>query len=129
MSWSAVPVDGQQGALAHFFAPEYPPLARHVLISGQVTLELHVAPDGKLTEIKERASSHPLLLQAAKAAVEEWEFQSWSRPQMVTVTMFFAFSGKSSRENPKTVVRADFAYPAGPIRVYITTDGAPQTNP
>lgn len=121
------PAHGQAGGLAHFVAPAYPALARQTMISGQVVLRLYVGADGKIHEVKEEMSPHPLLTQEAKATVRQWEFQSWPRSHSVSVTVYFGFSGATRESNPITKVKADFA--ASTIRVYVTTDGVPTVRP
>jgi TonB family protein len=127
LALGACPLFSQAGALAHFVAPLYPPLARQAMISGDVVLRLDVAPDGKIIELKGEASPHPLLLQEAKAAVRQWEFQEWPREHSVSVTIHFGFSGISRESTPTTLVKADFA--ASTIRVYVTIDGMPTVRP
>jgi TonB family protein len=117
----------QGGALSHFIAPTYPPLARQAMISGQVVLQVDVAPDGKVVDLKEEASPHPLLLQEAKTTARQWEFQEWPKSRQVTVSIYFGFSGTARECNPTTVVKANFA--ASTIKVFVTTDGVPTVRP
>ncbi len=56
--------------ISHFVAPQYPPLARQAMITGQVVLEAAIGVDGKITNITVASSAHPLLTQSATAAVK-----------------------------------------------------------
>jgi len=57
--------------------PEYPPALRVMGFSGKVVLEVMVDEDGSVTQVKVVSSPHPLLTQAAEAAVRQWKY---SRP-------------------------------------------------
>jgi TonB family protein len=118
---------GEVGAISRFVAPAYPALARQAMISGRVVMRVAVAADGKIDDVEEEASAHPLLSQEAKAATRQWLFEPHSRSRSVSVTVFFGFSGATREINPVTAVKADFA--ASSIRVYVTTDGVPTVRP
>jgi protein TonB len=60
--------------------PAYPALAKRMGESGQVRLDVHVGPDGRVLEARvARSSGSELLDQAALGAVRTWRF----RPAMV----------------------------------------------
>jgi hypothetical protein len=118
---------GQDPCLARFVAPRYPPLARQAMIFGKVGLRLHVGTEGRVLEVREETSSHPLLLQEAKATVLQWEFRSGPRVQHVFVDFYFCFSGDIRQDNPTTTIKADFV--GSMIRVFVTTDGVRATHP
>jgi TonB family protein len=69
--------------------PQYPAIARRMSISGSVRLDVLVAPNGsvKVAEIK---GGHPVLAQAAQAAVREWKYEPGSRETHETVEVKFA---------------------------------------
>jgi len=54
--------------------PVYPPLARAARVAGMVTLEATLTVQGTVEEIKV-ISGHPLLVEAAIAAVKQWQYE------------------------------------------------------
>jgi protein TonB len=54
--------------------PVYPELARRNNISGSVRVELVIAPDGKIKDIK-ILGGNPVLVQAVVAAVTQWKYE------------------------------------------------------
>jgi len=54
--------------------PVYPPLARAARVAGVVTLEATLTAQGTVEEIKV-ISGHPLLIDAAIAAVKQWQYE------------------------------------------------------
>jgi TonB family protein len=74
--------------------PGYPALARSAGVSGAVTIEATIGPDGKVADTKV-VHSIPLLDQAALDAVRQWEYlpsmlNGVPVPVLVTVTINFA---------------------------------------
>ena len=55
-------------------SPTYPPLARAAQIEGDVLLQVVVGPDGSVTEVEISRSVHPLLDNAARAAVLQYSY-------------------------------------------------------
>jgi len=75
-------------------APVYPALARSAGVSGAVTIEATIGPDGKVVDAKV-VQSIPLLDQAALDAVRQWEYtptllNGVPVPIVVNVTINFA---------------------------------------
>jgi protein TonB len=60
-----------EGKLVRRVMPEYPALARNMRVSGTVGLHGTIARDGSVRDLKV-LSGHPLLVQAALAAVRQW---------------------------------------------------------
>jgi protein TonB len=54
--------------------PVYPPLARQARIQGKVVLHAIIDKDGRVSELQV-ISGHPLLVQSALAAVQNWRYQ------------------------------------------------------
>lgn len=54
--------------------PEYPALARQVRLQGIVRLRVSINAEGHVSKM-ENAMGHPLLVKAARAAVEQWVFR------------------------------------------------------
>jgi len=54
--------------------PIYPPLARQARIQGRVVLHAIIDKDGRVSELQVM-SGHPLLVQSALAAVQNWRYQ------------------------------------------------------
>lgn len=54
--------------------PQYPELARRMNVTGAVRLEVTVAANGQVKSIKP-IGGHPLLIDAAEAAVRQWRYE------------------------------------------------------
>jgi protein TonB len=54
--------------------PAYPPLARQSGVQGEVVLVVVVGTDGKVKDVT-LVSGHPLLRNAAVAAVKQWTYR------------------------------------------------------
>lgn len=118
-----LPLFSQTTHITHFVAPQYPPLARQVTISGQVTLKAKVDPAGKILNLEADRSAHPMLIESATAAVKDWEFDLGRAERTATILVIYGFSGVTKQTNPKTTIRADFDQLF--VRVFITTDAYP----
>ena len=88
-------VGGQirQPAKLKHVKPEYPELARHARIQGDVVLDCLIDAAGRITEVRV-LSGHPLLAPAAVAAVSRWvysptELNGVAVPVLLTVTVRF----------------------------------------
>lgn len=64
----------QQANIVRKVEPEYPPLARQARIQGTVRFTAVLATDGSVKQLT-LLGGHPLLVQAAKQAVEQWRFR------------------------------------------------------
>ncbi len=64
----------QQAMLVYQLKPAYPPLARAARISGTVVLQATIGKDGTIQNLQ-LMSGHPLLTQAALAAVAQWRYR------------------------------------------------------
>jgi len=64
----------QSARLVNQARPVYPPLARQARVQGTVRLEAVINKDGVIEELKV-ISGHPLLVQAALTAVQQWQYQ------------------------------------------------------
>jgi TonB family protein len=67
-----------QQSLISSVKPEYPPLARAAKVQANVVLEATISTDGTVADLKV-VSGHPLLNDAALAAVRQWRY----RPQLL----------------------------------------------
>jgi len=56
-------------------SPVYPDIARRMNINGVVRLEVVVAPNGSVKNVK-ALGGHPVLVNAAQDAVKRWKFES-----------------------------------------------------
>ena len=56
-------------------SPVYPEIARKMGLTGNVKLQLVVAPNGEVKETKV-IGGHPILVNAAVDAVKKWKFES-----------------------------------------------------
>jgi protein TonB len=64
----------QQAKLLNRPEPIYPPIARQARIQGVVQLEAVISRDGTIQNLRV-LSGHPLLVQAALQAVQQWRYQ------------------------------------------------------
>jgi TonB family protein len=63
-----------EAALLNKVQPQYPPAARLMHIAGTVRLQAIIGKDGHVRDVQV-LSGHPLLAQAALAAVREWRYR------------------------------------------------------
>lgn len=82
--------DGVRKALRHT-PPAYPALAKQMNVSGTVKLELTVAPDGHVADVK-ALGGHPLLIDSAVKAVRDWTYAP--APQQTTQTVAIQFNNE-----------------------------------
>ena len=87
-----------QGLLVHKVQPEYPPIARQARIQGMVVLQALIGKDGTITNLHV-VSGHPMLTNAALAAVKEWKYKPYflnGEPVEVetTINVNFSLSGE-----------------------------------
>jgi len=76
--------------LLQYQLPKYPPLARQTRIEGEVHLLVVLEPQTGLTKEVKVTSGHPLLTDAAVAAVRDWHFQEGnSRKDPIEVALGF----------------------------------------
>jgi TonB family protein len=64
---------GQGRKVIHRMMPVYPPLARQINLAGTVKVVAVVTPEGKVKAVQATGGS-PILIEAAKEAVEQWRF-------------------------------------------------------
>ena len=81
----SVPTD-----LVQYKLPKYPPLARQTRIEGEVHLVVALDPQTGLIKEVKVSSGHPLLTDAAVAAVRDWHFQE-GNPRKVSVEVAIRF--------------------------------------
>jgi periplasmic protein TonB len=58
-----------------YVAPVYPPIAQAAGVGGVVILDCTIAPDGRVVDVRV-LSGHPLLNEAALAAVRQWRYRA-----------------------------------------------------
>ena len=77
----------QQENLIHKIDPVYPPLAYQARIQGTVRFTAIIGRDGRIENLQ-LVSGHPLLVEAAREAVSQWEYRptllNGSRVEVVT---------------------------------------------
>jgi TonB family protein len=91
--------------------PIYPALARQGRISGDVLLEIAVAPDGK-TRVRHVISGHPLLVDSAVIAVSGWRFRPFfidGKPATVVTVLIVPFDNNEA-QHPASLAQAAFQY-------------------
>jgi len=64
----------QQANLLRKVQPVYPPLAKQARISGTVRFTAVIGKDGSIQNLQ-LVSGHPLLVEAAKQAVSQWQYK------------------------------------------------------
>jgi TonB family protein len=77
-------------SVIEFVGPAYPFIARAARIEGDVRVLVAIAPDGSAQEVT-TLSGHPMLVDAATAAVKQWKFgcQRCRPPLRHIVTIMF----------------------------------------
>jgi TonB family protein len=68
--------------------PEYPDLARKNKIQGATRLQLAIAPDGSVKDIKV-LGGNPVLVQASVEAVKKWKYEAGSAESTTVVKFEF----------------------------------------
>jgi TonB family protein len=68
--------------------PEYPELARKMNLKGVAQVELTVASDGTVKEVKE-IGGNPIFLQALVQAVKRWKYEPSGRESLINVKFEF----------------------------------------
>jgi TonB family protein len=85
----AVPVRASdERAVKQRVPPVYPELAKRMKITGEVTVQATVDPDGKVTDAKAISGSKTLTL-AAEDAVRKWKFVPGADVSHVDVSVKF----------------------------------------
>jgi TonB family protein len=67
-------------------APTYPELARKMHISGNVKVQITIAPNGTIKTVK-LVGGHPLLANAAMDSVKKWRYEA-AKGETTTVVEF-----------------------------------------
>ena len=84
----------ERANLLHQVRPVYPPLARQARVQGTVILEATIAKDGSVRDAR-IVSGHPLLTEAAIAAVGQWRYKPFilnGEPIEVITTVTVTFT-------------------------------------
>lgn len=68
--------------------PEYPEMAQRMNIKGAVQLEVVVARDGSVKDVRV-IGGHPLLTEAATRAVKGWQYEPAAKESKILVKLFF----------------------------------------
>jgi TonB family protein len=106
--------------ISYFVSPEYPPLARQAMQSGDVVLTVTVDTSGRPTDIDVKAP-YVLLGESAKQTVSNWRFVPPSSTSKKHVFFHYGFSATPRECNPRTVVAVDMQDP----RLIVTVDPRP----
>ncbi len=65
-----------EGNLIHRVDPTYPPMARIARVQGSVVLSAIISKEGTIENVKV-LTGHPMLVQAAEAAVKQWRYKPY----------------------------------------------------
>jgi periplasmic protein TonB len=84
-------VDASKRKVRVKVAPDYPPLAKQMNVTGKVKIETTIAADGHVLNTKVIGGS-PLLVNAALDAVKKWRFEP--APKDTTEVIEFEFDGQ-----------------------------------
>jgi TonB family protein len=68
--------------------PNYPEIARHMSITGQVKLSVVISANGTVKEARV-IGGHPILVNAAMDAVKKWKYETGSGESSGTVVVSF----------------------------------------
>jgi protein TonB len=74
--------------------PDYPASARAAQLEGDVLLQAVVGPDGKVRDVTVLRSVHPLVDEAARKAVQQYEYTPGLRngiPEAATIRLTVSF--------------------------------------
>lgn len=69
--------------------PEYPELARRLNLRGIARVSVTVAPDGRVTNVRE-LGGNPVLVDALVRAVKKWKYEPAAKETVVEVKFEFA---------------------------------------
>jgi TonB family protein len=83
-----VATPNSQTRLINRVDPEYPKIAKQTGAKGSVLMDLVIAPDGHVSEVKV-ISGHPMLQNAAKEAVLKWRYTPQPTETVSRVTLNF----------------------------------------
>lgn len=75
-------------SLAFRVMPEYPRIAKELDLAGSVQLQVLVRPDGSIKEVRV-IGGHPVLAEAAVAAIKQWRYQVTARQTTESVRVSF----------------------------------------
>jgi len=82
-----------QGKAIEKIVPVYPPLAKQIRLTGEVSVEVIISPDGRVESVR-IVSGHPLFVNAARDAARGWRFEPTilnGVPVRVTGVITFVF--------------------------------------
>jgi len=79
--------DGNRKAVASP-KPVYPQMAKDMRLHGAVKIEIVIAANGQVRETK-ALGGHPVLVQAALAAVKDWKFEAGSSESVQVIEFKF----------------------------------------
>jgi TonB family protein len=71
---SAQEIQVNSRLVRHYVKPSLPEIAKKMGLKGTVRLEVEIAKDGKVTNVR-ALGGHPLLVEAASEAVRAWQFE------------------------------------------------------
>jgi len=74
--------------VVHREEPEYPVIAARMSLHGTVRLKIWIRPDGTVRRM-EYIGGHPLLAEAALAAVKTWRYQAAAQESTTPVALKF----------------------------------------
>jgi TonB family protein len=86
----------QERKLVHGAEPVYPELARSNRIKGTVKLRLVVARNGRVKSA-EPIGGHPVLIEAALNAIENWKYEATDEETEVIVEFRFGIEEESKK--------------------------------
>jgi TonB family protein len=108
----------QESKLIHKVEPIYPELALKARVSGKVVLVITVNEGGFVSDVKV-ASGHPLLDDAAVAAVRQWQYSPTllnGQPVPVTASVMVTFQGNTVTTGVPSPSEAFSGFPSPPGR-------------
>jgi len=71
-------------------APVYPDIARRMQLTGTVKLQVVIAADGKVNDVKV-TGGHPILVNAAVDAIKKWKYEPAPSETVASVQFDFKF--------------------------------------
>jgi len=111
--WAQEP--GQMG-LKSFFAPEYPIVAWHARIQGEVRLSVTVASDGKVISV-DSSSGPDILVAYAKSNVVRWAYTGVGRSIKLNVLYTYRLEKPETERAPAPRIELE-----SPVHVIVTSN-------
>jgi len=93
-------------AVRHIVSPGYPRLARIAQLQGPISVDVRIAPDGKIVSAK-ASGAHQLLLRETEDNVRKWIFEPSATESHQIIHYRYILTGKQMYADPVPAVSFD----------------------